>query len=327
MKTIKWGIIGCGRIAHKFAKSLQTLDHVELVAGASRTPGRAADFAAAFDMARSHADYEALVAEPEIDAIYVATTHNFHHENVKLCLERGKHVLCEKPLTVNAHQAAELIKLARAKNLFLMEGMWTRFLPSTVRLNELLAAGVIGEVLTLKADFCRKMTDDPEHRLRKKSLAGGALLDLGIYPIAFASMLFGSQPARIQSSAAMGVTGVDERSFYLLDYPAGRTAQLSVSFGYDLPVDAYICGTKGVIHVPGFMHAQDFTICRNGEEPEHVSMPFDMDTGFCFEIAHAMECIRVGKTESDVMPLDETLQIAQTMDLLRTQWGLEYPGE
>ena len=152
-------------------------------------------------------------------------------------------------------------------------------------------------------------------------------LDLGVYPVAFASMLFGSAPARIQSSAVMGVTEVDERSFYLLDYPEGRTAQLSVSFGYTLPIDACVCGTEGYIRVPGFLHPQELEVHREGREPERIARPFDSDTGFRFEITHAMDCIRAGVLDSDIMPLAETLQIAQTMDAIRAQWGLRYPGE
>jgi predicted dehydrogenase len=327
MEKIRWGIIGCGGIAHKFARSLLALNDGELLAGASRTPGRAAEFAAEHGIPKTYTDYEALASDPDMDAVYVATTHNFHHENVMLCLDHGKHVLCEKPLTVNARQAADLIERAQARNLFLMEGMWTRFIPAVARLRGLLADGVIGEVLTLKADFCVKMTDDPEHRLRKKDLAGGALLDLGVYPVAFASMLFGGAPERIQSSAVMGATEVDERSFYLLDYPEGRTAQLSVSFGYTLPSDACVCGAEGYIRVPGFLHPQELEVHLEDREPERIGLPFDSDTGFRFEITHAMECIRAGALESDIMPLAETLQIAQTMDAIRAQWGLRYPGE
>jgi predicted dehydrogenase len=327
MQDIKWGIIGCGGIAHMFATSLQALENGTLLAGASRTPGRALEFAEKHGMERVYTDYESLAADPDIDAVYIATTHNFHYENIKLCLKNGKHVLCEKPFTVNAVQTLELIGIAREKNIFMMEAVWTRFLPAIGKLQELLAAGVIGEVRTVRADFsiCREF--DPEGRLWNKALAGGALLDLGIYPITFASIVFGEQPIRIQSSAVMGETGVDDRSFYLFDYEGGRRAQLSSSFTHDAPTEGIICGTKGHIRVPHFLAAQELHIHRNGEEPETLKLPYGKGENFRFEIAEAMECMASKKTESGILPLSETLAVMQTMDTLRAQWGLEYEGE
>ncbi|MCF7816609.1 MAG: Gfo/Idh/MocA family oxidoreductase [Kiritimatiellales bacterium] len=327
METIKWGIIGCGGIAHMFARGLQCLENGTLLAGASRSPGRAEAFAREHGVERAYADYESLVADPDIDAIYIATTHNLHFENAKLCLENGKHVLCEKPFTVNAAQTEELIALAREKNLFLMEAVWTRFLPAIGKLRELLAGGAIGEVLSVKADFSISGDFGAKHRLRNKALAGGALLDLGIYPITFAAIVFGEPPLRIQSSAVMGNTGVDDRSFCLFDYSGGRRAMLSSSFTHHAPTEAIVCGAKGYIRVPWFLGAQELHIHRNGTERETIKLPYGDGENFKFEIAHAMECIAAGKKESDVMPLSETLSIMQTMDALRAQWGLKYAGE
>lgn len=328
METVRWGIIGCGGIAGMFATSLQALDVGTLLAGASRTPGRAAEFAEKHGVDRTYTDYEALVADPDIDAVYIATTHNLHYENIKLCLENGKHVLCEKPFTINAAQARELMELAGEKKRFMMEAVWTRFLPAIRTLQDLLSEGVIGEVLTVKADFSIAGEFGAEHRLKNKALAGGALLDLGIYPITFASVVFGEQPARIQSSAVISETGVDDRSFYLFDYEGGRRAMLSSSFTHIAPTEGIICGTKGYIRVPGFLWAHEFQIHREGEEvPETVSFPYGEGENFKFEIAHAMECIAAGKLESDIMPLSETLAVMQTMDALRAQWGLVYEGE
>jgi predicted dehydrogenase len=325
---IKWGIIGCGSIANRFATSLQALGKGTLLAGASRTPGRAEAFAEAHGMERVYTHYESLVADPDVDAVYVATTHNFHFENVKLCLENGKHVLCEKPFTVNAAQAEELLALARTTGLFMMEAVWTRFLPAILELQQLLADGVIGQVRTVKADFSIDgLGMNTEHRLRNKALAGGSLLDLGIYPITFADIIFGAQPTRIQSSAVIGDTEVDDRSFYLFDYEGGRRAVLSASFTHIAPSEAVVCGTKGFIRVPVFHAAQEFHIHRNGEDPETVRLPYGEGENFKFEIAHAMECITAGKTESSIMPHSETLAIMRTMDTLRSQWGLQYPGE
>jgi predicted dehydrogenase len=328
IQTIRWGIIGCGGIAQLFATSLGALEKGILLAGASRTPGRAAEFAQKHGIERVYTDYESLVADPDIDAVYIATTHNFHFKNAKLCLENGKHVLCEKPFTLNAAQTQELMALAQANNLFMMEAVWTRFLPAIIKMQELLADGVIGEVLTVKADFSISGEFAPESRLRNKALAGGALLDLGIYPITFADIIFNEQPTRIQSSAVMGTTGVDDRAFYLFDYENGRRAMLSSSFTHHAPSEAIVCGTKGYIRLPWFHAAQELTIHRQGSnEPETIKLPYSEGENFKFEIAHAMECIRAKKIESDILPLSKTLAIMQTMDTLREQWGLRYDGE
>ena len=327
MQNIKWGIIGCGGIAHMFADSLAALDNGVLLAGASQTPGRAQAFAEKHGMERVYTDYESLAADPDVDAVYIATTHNFHFENARLCLESGKHVLCEKPFTVNAAQAEKLMALARKKNLFMMEAVWTRFLPAIGKLREVLAEGIIGEVLTVKADFSITGEFDDEHRLKNKALAGGALLDLGIYPLTFAAIVFGEQPVRIQSSAVIGETGVDDRSFYLFDYEGGRRSVLSSSFTHHAPSEGIVCGTKGYIRVPVFHAAQELHIHRAGRDPEIIKRPYGNNENFTFEITEAMECIAAGKLESHLLPLSETLAVMQTMDTLRAQWGLKYEGE
>lgn len=328
MQNIKWGIIGCGGIAHMFADSLNALEHGTLLAGASRTPGRAQAFVEKHGMERVYTDYEALAADPDVDAVYIATTHNFHFENAKLCLENGKHVLCEKPFTVNAAQTEALIALAREKNLFMMEAVWTRFLPGIRKLRELLDEGVIGNVLSVRADFSIDGREfGPEHRLRNKALAGGALLDLGIYPITFAGIVFGGQPSHIQSNAVIGDTGVDDRSFSLFEYSDGRRAVLSSSFTDIGPTEGVVCGTDGYIRMPWFLAGQELQVHRTGEEPETIRMPYGENENFTFEITEAMECIAAGKTESEILPLAETLAVMQTMDTLRAQWGLKYEGE
>lgn len=328
MQNIKWGIIGCGGIAHMFADSLAVLDNGTLLAGASRSPGRAQAFAEKHGMERVYTDYESLAADSDVEAVYIATTHNFHFENIKLCLENGKHVLCEKPFTVNAAQTETLRTLAHEKNLFMMEAVWARFLPAVVKLRELLDDGLIGEVRTVMGHFSiNGFGFNEQHRLRNKALAGGALLDLGIYPITLATMVFGEQPTRIQSSAVLGDTGVDDRSFYLFDYENGCRAELSSSFMHHAPVEGVVCGTEGYIRVPGFPGAQELHIYRGGGEPEILKLPYSEGEGFVFEIAHAMECIAAGKLESHILPLSETLAVMQTMDTLRAQWGLVYPGE
>lgn len=328
MNNVNWGILGCGGIAHTFMTSMGTLDRGTVLAGASRTPGKARDFAQKYSLQHAYEDYESLATDARIDAVYVATTHNFHYENVKLCLENGKHVLCEKPFTINARQAEELIALARERNLFLMEAVWTRFLPAIRKLQEILAQGIIGDVQTVKADFPIMRDFDPEHRLWNKSLAGGALLDLGIYPLTFTDIVFDENPCTIKSSAVIGGTGVDERSFYLLEYGEGRRAMLSSSFTCHGPIEAMVLGTKGHIRIPHFLGAQELHVhLKDSESPDILKFPFGTGENFKYEIDHAMACIENGKTESDILPLPKTLAIMQTMDSIRTQWGLKYDGE
>lgn len=328
MQDIRWGIIGCGGIANTFAQSLCALDSGILLAGASRTAERASAFAEKWDMARSYSDYEALVADQDIDAVYVATTHNFHYENIKLCLENGKHVLCEKPFTINANQTRELIELAQKKSLFMMEGLWTRFLPSILKLQLLLSENIIGEVQTVFANFYLGSEFSQEHRLRNKALAGGALLDLGVYPINMAAIVFGQHPLKIKSEVSLDAeTGVDASSFYFFDYGSGQRAVLSSGYGRSAPIEAIISGTKGFIRIPHFLGARELHIHQTGKAPEVLGFPYDEGENFKYEIAHAMECIAAGKTESDIMPLSETLTIMETMDALRKQWALSYPNE
>ncbi|QBG46225.1 Gfo/Idh/MocA family oxidoreductase [Verrucomicrobia bacterium S94] len=329
MKKIYWGIIGCGGIANKFADGLAVLPGGELYAGASRTPGKAEAFIEKHGGTTAYTDYSALVVDPRVDAVYVATTHNFHYENVKLCLEHGKHVLCEKPMTLNARQAGELAELAAANGLFLMEAMWTRFIPGIRELQRLLKEGVIGDVRSVRADFHIGGRAFPKDgRLWNRDLAGGSLLDLGIYPITFADLVMGGDlPETVKSDVFIGRTGVDDRSFYQLTYSGGRFAQLSSSFTSSAPVEAVIAGDSGFVRVPCFFHPVEFEICRFGEELETLRFPFPDKEGFKFEIEEAMSCIAAGKTESEIHPLSKTRQMLELMDTLRAQWNLSYPGE
>jgi predicted dehydrogenase len=325
--SFRWGIIGCGRIAHAFARGLQSLPGTELFAAASQSLSRAQAFGEENSVPRVYGNYEEMLAREQLDAVYIATTHNFHYENTKLCLNAGCAVLCEKAFTVNAAQAAELIALARAKKLFLMEAMWTRFFPCTVKLRELLSEGVIGEVTHLKASFgIRSQKIFPWQRMRSKKLAGGALLDLGVYPVSFARMIFGQPPAEMTSRAKLGWTGVDETSEYFFNYSNGARAELFASFRKAVPHEAVLTGTEGTIRIPDFFHPSRMIITRRGTEPETLEVPYAAP-GYQYEAAEVAACLRAGLIESPTMPLDETLEIMRTMDALRAQWGMKYPGE
>ncbi len=322
MKTIKWGIIGCGNIANNFAQSLSTLDDGELMAAGSKTPGKAEALAKKFNVEKCYANYEDLLLDQEVDVVYVATTHNFHYENVLQCLNHGKHVLCEKVFTMNSKQANHLRNVARSKNLFLMEAMWTRFLPATMEINKIVSEGNIGDIKFLEVEFSFKKTD-LNGRFYNIDLAGGSLLDQGIYTISYASMIFQKQPNSIKTNACMAPTGVDERGSHIFEYEDGRAAFITNSIAYYRRVNALIAGTKGHIEVPDFFKADKFFV-KVGDKEIEYKIPFE-STGKGYEAQEVMDCIRAGKIQSDIMPIDETVEILETMDAIRNQWGLKYP--
>jgi predicted dehydrogenase len=326
MQPIRWGILGRGGIANSFAQGLRALPDAQLLAVGSRSAQAAEAFGEQYGVPHRYGSYAALVQDPDVDVIYVATPHPFHRDHSLLAMRAGKAVLCEKPLTVNARQAAELIEYARAQRLFLMQAMWTRFLPAIGRLRQLLADGVIGEVRLLQADFSFRADFDPHHRLFDPALGGGALLDAGIYPLSLASMVFG-RPAAIASQAHLGATGVDEQAAVVLKYEAGQLAVLTMATRTAGPQTAVIRGTEGYITLPPeWLRATRLVITRPGQPDEVVDRPLE-GNGYNYEAAETMRCLRGGLVESDVMPLDETLALMQTLDAIRAQWGLKYPGE
>ncbi|MCU0490441.1 MAG: Gfo/Idh/MocA family oxidoreductase [Chloroflexaceae bacterium] len=326
MTPIRWGILSTGNIARQFARGLQALPDARLTAVGSRTTEAAQAFAREFGVANIHSSYEALAHDPEVDVIYIGTPHPMHHANCMLCLGAGKAVLCEKPFTINASEAAAVIGVARQRNLFLMEAMWTRFLPLYVRLRELLAEGVIGEVQMLEADFGFAAPFNPSSRLFDPALGGGALLDVGIYPVALASMIFGP-PERITSAAQLGSTGVDEYCTALLGYSGGRTAFVSAATRTQTPHVATINGTRGriTLHAPWWRGTR-MTVAAAGKTEVTYDVPLT-GNGYNYEAAEVMRCLREGRTESATMPLDETLAIMRTLDTIREPWGLRYPME
>ena len=283
------------------------------------------EFADKYDAPKRYGSYEALAADPDVQAVYIATPHPQHKDAMLLCLNHGKAVLCEKPFTVNAKEAAEVIDLARAKDLFLMEGMWARFFPGMVRVREILASGAIGEARMLQADFGFRTDVNPEGRLFDLALAGGGLLDVGVYPISLASMLFGT-PTDMAGLAQMGETGVDEMAAVTLKYAGGQLASIVTGIRINTPSEATVFGTDGSLklHAP-FWNPVKLTLSTGGKS-EEISVPFEGE-GFNYEAQEVQSCLRAGKTESAIMPLDETLAIMQTLDTLRSQWGLKYPME
>ncbi|MCJ8008606.1 Gfo/Idh/MocA family protein [Lederbergia wuyishanensis] len=322
-RKIKWGIMGPGNISRKFASDLVQSENAELVAVASRTEGKAAAFASEFNIPRSYSNYDEFVQDPELEIVYIGTLHPQHKECVLQCLNAGKAVICEKPFTMNAEEAEELIKAARENNTFLMEAMWTRYLPAVVKAMNWIKEGKIGEVNMLTANFGFNAGWNPGSRLLDKKLGGGAMLDAGIYPISFASLIFGTQPTNIKSSAHIGETGVDEWFSALFEYGNGKTAMLNAGIRLNLANDAYIYGTEGYIHLPNFLFGAGAYLHRPGSEVEGFKDERNQH-GYIYEAEEAMKCLREGKIESSIMPLDETYDIMKTMDTLRKQWGLDY---
>jgi len=315
MQKIKWGILGCGHIAEKFAKSLASVEGGELVACASRTPGKAEAFAKAVTGAKSFSDYEPLLSDLEVDAVYVATTHNFHCENVLLALEYDKAVLCEKPLGVNADESRRMAVEAQKRKLFLMEAMWTRFLPAIQQMKHWLDEDRIGQVKVIRADFSFNKPFDAESRLYNPELAGGALLDVGIYPVSLASFVMGTQPERVAALATFAETGVDETTLVNFGYADGAMAQLSCGITSASENRAEIVGTKGRIILPdGFHGATNVELCLKDAHQEKLRLPYVDSEGFRFEIEAVHQALREGKRESSIMPVSESVAIAETMD-------------
>ena len=325
-KTIRWGILGCGNIANKFATDLQMVSGSVLRAVASRDPERAQKFAIKHTAKRTYSNYTALVNDPDLDVIYVATTHNFHYEHAALCLEANKAVLCEKPICVNAQEAQKLVELSRKKDIFLMEAMWTLFFPTVTRLIKDIDSGIIGTPQLVQADFGITKPPEAGSRFYEKKLAAGALLDLGIYTINFSNIVFSSKPKGISGYAQFTDQGVDRLSTYNLIYSEGRQALLSAAIALPTPHQARIYGDKGRIVVDDFYHPQQYQIILNGKKPQLVNEGFD-GFGYLYEAREVQQCLLGGKTESTICPLDETVATMRIMDDLRKQWGLRYPNE
>ncbi len=326
IQTIRWGILGTGAIAHKFAAGLNDLETIELLAVGSRSQTSADAFADEFNIPRRYSGYEALAQDPDIDAIYISTPHPFHKENTLLCLSHGKAVLCEKPFAINAREALEMISFAREKKVFLMEAMWSRFLPHLVKVRELIEKDTIGEVRMLGADFGFRTDVNAESRLFNPEMGGGALLDVGIYPVSLAFMLFGA-PVEVKSFARLGSTGVDEEAAMIFSHREGQLSLLSTAIRLNTPFEATITGTKGYIRIHSPWWAPStFTLHLEGKKPKKIKVaaPFN---GYNYEALEVSQCLRDDKLESDIMPLDETLAIMKTLDTIRAQWGLKYPME
>lgn len=321
---IRWGILGTGHIANTFATAIASLDDAVVQAVGSRSQESADKFGDAYGIPNRHATYEALAADPEVDAVYIATLNSLHQNNTILCLEAGKAVLCEKPFTINRAQAEAVIAVARKEKRFLMEAMWTRFMPALRQAMEWIDEGLIGEVRMVQANFGFRYDAAP---LFDPELGGGSLLDVGIYPITLAHMAFRQAPTQIRSLPFLGRNGVDEQAAYILGFDGGGLALLGSAIQTKSPYDGYIMGTDGMIVIhDSFWNASKVSLERPEQETITKEFPLHCN-GYEYEAMEVHRCLREGKLESDIMPLQTTLDILEVMDSIRLQWGLRYPME
>ena len=327
-KRMSWAILGTGKIANRFATALNNIpDEAELLAIGSRTQATADAFGESYSIPKRYEGYEQVAKDPDVDIVYVGTPGVFHHRDVTMCLNNGKHVLCEKAMMINAGEVKDVIDLARAKNLFLMEAMWTRFFPIHVRIRELVNEEAIGRINGMTIQFTAKPPFDLNNRFYDINLGAGVLLDTGSYGISWAYSLLG-KPTEVVGLADIGESGADYQSASLMKFSGGQLVSvMSSQVSYDAK-EAVIFGTAGkiVVHDPWYKPTS-MMIHKEGHEPELVEMPLNGFNGYEFEIRAVMDCISKGELESNVMPLDESLEIAKTLDSLRAQWGLKYPSE
>ena len=323
--AIKWGILGAGQIAEKFLSDLSTVENAEAYAIVSKTPKKAKYLADKYSISRKYSTYYDFVKDTEIEAVYIATPHNFHFEQTKLCLENKKAVLCEKPITVNMAQLTELQAIAAQNKVLLMEAMWTYFLPAIIKAKEWIDSGKIGEINLIKAEFGFKAEFNPENRLYNPDLAGGALLDIGIYPIAFAHFFAKGNTKSIKSHAKVGHTKIDEYNSISIEYQSGEIAVLNSSILSTLKNDGIIYGSKGHIQLSDFWKAKKAILHT---EKEIITFEDKRETwGYDYEAHHFGNLLEQQKTQSKVVSFEISRQIMQTMDEVRKQNNIVYPFE
>ncbi|MBX9393003.1 Gfo/Idh/MocA family oxidoreductase [Streptomyces sp. TRM72054] len=328
--SVRWGILATGGIAAAFTADLVDLPDAEVVAVASRSSDSAKAFAERFGIPRAYGDWDGLARDEDVDVVYVATPHSAHRAAAGLCLTAGRNVLLEKPFTLNVREAEELVALARERGRFLMEAMWMYCSPLMRRLKALVDDGAVGAVRSVQADFGLSGPFPPSHRLRDPQQGGGALLDLGVYPVSFAQLLLG-EPSDIVARAVLSDEGVDLQTGALLSWESGALASVHCSIVGGTPVAASVTGSHGRIDIPsGFFHPDRFVLHRDGRDPEefvHDSAAGAAHNSLKHEAREVMRALRAGETESPLVPLDGTLAVMRTLDAIRDRIGVRYPGE
>lgn len=324
MTTLKWGIIGPGNIAHNFADALVQLKQGKLYAIASRSPERAKKFAANYGLDLIYHQYADLMADSKVDVIYIATPHSHHYHIAKQCLEAGKHVLLEKPLTITAAQTLILIELAQSKGLLFQEALWSRFMPCFAQVKSWLQQGKIGTLHYIQSDIGFAFGGKPEHRLNNPLLAGGALLDLGVYSVSISQFLLGKKPDKVQAISQLSASGIDENTQVNMHFPGGQLSQFSCSIKAQCSNSMTLVGDKGRIHLPEhFWVGKQAQLWIAGQLIETANFSHKVN-GFEYQIEESMHCILLHKTCSDVMNHADSLAVMQVMDEVRTQIGLKY---
>jgi predicted dehydrogenase len=321
---IRFGVMGAGKIAHKFCQAVVGIGG-NLEAVASRSPEKALLFQTEYHFAKTFGSYPEMLSDPLVDCVYIATPHGLHYEHLLLCLNAGKHVLCEKAFTLNEKQATEVLSLAKKKHLFVMEAMWTRFLPVILDVQKAVLAGEIGEVIGLEASFAFKSDADPCDRLYNPELGGGALLDVGIYPLTMANLILGV-PESIEADAHFALTGVDATDRITLHYPHA-TATLVASIENNMAREAIIIGTKGSVRIPDFWATERATFQNlNHRITRKINRPHPVN-GMEYEIREVLRCLEAHLIESPMMSHRMTLEIMRQMDQIRRIWNFRYPQE
>ncbi|MCQ2607547.1 MAG: Gfo/Idh/MocA family oxidoreductase [Bacteroidales bacterium] len=321
--VFKIGIIGAGWIAEKMAETIAPLQGYEVAAIASRSIEKATAFANKYNIAKAYGSYEELVKDNEIDLVYIATPHSHHFQHTKLAIEQGKHCLVEKAFTANAREAKELLQLAKNKNVFVTEAIWTRYMPMSQKITEIIASGVIGEPRLLSATLCYPLED--KERITNPALCGGALLDVGVYVLNFARMYFGTDIVKTVTNCQLGPTGMDMQEAISLSYADGKMANLQTGALCLNDRQGIISGTEGYIRVDNVNCPELIEVYRNYAKVATYEKPADMITGYEYQVIESRRCIEAGLLESPMMPHAETISVMQQMDDLRKEWGVKYP--
>lgn len=325
-RKIRFGIVGTGTIAHRFAEAIKNVDNAELVAVASRTKENAEKFGCEFDIPARFDSYEKMALSDVIDAAYIAVPHSGHIGCSCLMMNNGKHVLCEKPMAVNSKEAEEMFRCARENNVLLMEAMWARLVPGTIKMLELVEDGVLGDILGVEGKFCYSMDEDEmDHHVFKRENGGGSLLDVGVYGLNFASWYLGKDVETINAQSDI-YNGVDSHTCVLLKYKNGAIADISSAILLRKPNEGYVYGNKGYARLLRFYAPQEIDIYLNNGETVKIPVPY-AGNGFEEQIAHFSECVSKGLKESPVVTHEQTLYITKQMDKIRKITGVEYPQD
>lgn len=324
--VVRWGVLGTGVIAHAFATALKETPGAVLAAVGSRSVASAETFGSQFGAPKAYGSYQELCDAPDVDIIYIGTPHPMHAENTIMALDSGKAVLCEKPFTMNLREAEKVVALAREKKLFLMEAMWTRYMPALAELRRIVASGEIGTPRQVHADFGFHAPADPAHRLNNRELGGGALLDVGIYPLSIASAVMGPV-TQVQALAEISAGGVDTQTGFTLLHEGGGMSVCSCSLVAETPVELTVSGPLGRVRMDEkFFRSPSLTVTLADGSSRMVPTPW-LGNGYVHEAIEASRCVREGLLESPGMTLDDTLALMRTLDTIRAQIGLTYPAD